>query len=350
MLSNQRWLYMLILLLSSAIVMTAVGGGFFNQSAPWYLQWQHQAFLQLCHQIPERSFWFGGQPMAVCSRCLGIYGGFLLGWIFLPVVSKWDVATNISLRKVALIALLLNLIDVGGSVLGFLENTSVSRLLLGSLMGGTAAFLFIGSFSTKQLKQQNIIMEDYQQQTYNSEPSYWNSVAIAGILFGVIVFALSLLTGYATINSEPTGSLFSPTQLIGTLGCLVGAFGGMLAIWHYTGTFNLSVTLGRGALIGFLTGVAISVVNVLLSEGWTFIDPDMTQQMVESTIANIEASDLPEQQKQQMIDLTAGSREGDGIGSQLLSGIPLYGILNLITGMIGAKIFGSNPQYKNSSY
>lgn len=185
-------------------------------------------------------------------------------------------------------------------------------------------------------------MEESQQQTYNSEPSYWNSVAFAGLIFGVIVFALSLLTAYATINSEPTGSLFSPTQLIGVLGCLFGAFGGMLAIWHYAGNYNISITLGRGALIGFLTGVAISVVSVLLNELWTFVDPDMTQQVVESTIANLEQSDLPEQQKQQFIDLIAGSREGEGIGSQLLSDIPLYGILNLITGMIGAKIFGQD--------
>lgn len=185
-------------------------------------------------------------------------------------------------------------------------------------------------------------MEESQQQTYNNEPSYWNSVAIGGVIFGGIVFALYLVAAYATINSEPSGSLFSPTQLIGVLGCLFGAFGGMLAIWHYAGNYNISVTLGRGSLIGFLTGIAIAVVYVILTELWTFVDPDMTQQVVESTIANLEQSDLPEQQKQQFIDLTAGSREGEGIGSQLLSNIPLYGILNLITGMIGAKVFGQN--------
>lgn len=183
-------------------------------------------------------------------------------------------------------------------------------------------------------------MEDPQQQTPNDKSSYWNSVAIGGVIFGIIIFVLSLVAGYATINSEPTGALISPAVWVGALSCLVGAFGGMLAIWHYAGNFNISVSLGRGALIGFLTGVAISIVSVLLNELWTFIDPDMTQQIVDSTIANIEASDLPEQQKQQMIDLTAGAREGESIGMQLLSGIPLYGILNLITGMIGAKIFG----------
>lgn len=190
-------------------------------------------------------------------------------------------------------------------------------------------------------------MENSPQQESVEEPSYWNSVGVAGVVFGIIIFVISLLGGYATINSEPTGSLLTPVQLLGILACLFGAFGGMLAIWHYAKTYNINISLGRGALIGFLTGVAITIVNVLLNELWTVIDPDMTQQVVDSTIANLEASDLPEQQKQQMIDITAGSREGESIGRQLLTGIPLYGILNLITGIIGAKVFGQNEE--NSS-
>lgn len=151
MMSNQRWLYYLILVLISAVVVTALGGGLFNQSSSWYIQWQHQAFSSLCHQIPERSFWINGQPMAVCSRCFGVYGSFLLGWILLPGLSKWDILANISFKKVALAVVLLNLIDVGGNMLGFWQNTLVSRLLLGSLVGGTAAFLFIGSFFSKTI-------------------------------------------------------------------------------------------------------------------------------------------------------------------------------------------------------
>ena len=184
-------------------------------------------------------------------------------------------------------------------------------------------------------------MDESQQQTVSEQPSYWTSVAIAGLLFGILLFALSLVTAYSTINSEPTGSLFSPTQLLGTLGCLVGAFGGMLATWHFAREFDVQIKLGKGALIGFLTGVAITVVNILLSQVWAFVDPDMIQQMIESTVANLEAMEMPEEQKQQMIDMTVSSMRGQNqIGSQLLWGIPLYGILNLITGMLGAKIFG----------
>ncbi|SMO90969.1 DUF4199 domain-containing protein [Fodinibius sediminis] len=180
----------------------------------------------------------------------------------------------------------------------------------------------------------------YQGTDGSSEPSYWTSVTMAGVLFGIVAFILSLVSSYAIINSEPTGTIFSPTQLLGTLACLLGAFGGMVATWHYIREFDLSIKLGRGALIGFLTGVCIAIVSVVLNQVWQFVDPDMTQKVIESTIANMEAMDMPEAQKQQMIDATAESvRDQTSIGSQLLWGVPLYGILNLFTGMIGAKIF-----------
>jgi uncharacterized membrane protein len=33
----------------------------------------------ICHQIPERSFWLFSSPLPLCTRCLGIYIGLLLG-------------------------------------------------------------------------------------------------------------------------------------------------------------------------------------------------------------------------------------------------------------------------------
>jgi len=42
-------------------------------------------FAPLCHQIPTRCFYFHGFPLAVCSRCLGIYMGFLAGLALYPL-------------------------------------------------------------------------------------------------------------------------------------------------------------------------------------------------------------------------------------------------------------------------
>ncbi len=190
-------------------------------------------------------------------------------------------------------------------------------------------------------------MEEPQGQTFENEnpPSYWTSVTVSSLIFGIVAFILSIISGYAVINSEPSGSFFSPVQLIGILVCLIGAFGGMLATWHYAREYDVPIKLGRGALIGFLTGVGITIITVLLSQIWQIVDPDMTQKMIDSTVANMEAMDMPEEQKQQMIDSTAESiRSQQNISTQFLWGIPLYGILNLITGMIGAKIFGKKEE------
>lgn len=180
-----------------------------------------------------------------------------------------------------------------------------------------------------------------EQAEQNNQPSYWRSVGIAGVIFGIIVFILSLISGYAVINSEPTGSLFSPVQFLGIFVCLIGAFGGMLAIWHYANEYNIDIKLGRGALIGFLTGACIAIMMVLLNQAWSAIDPDMTQKMIDSTVANLEAMDIPEAQKQQAIDSSVQTiRNQQNMGTQLLWNIPLYGMLNLITGIIGVKLFG----------
>lgn len=144
--TKQRGLYYFILALCCIVGIVALGGGLFNQSEPWYMQWQHQAFMDLCHQIPERSFWINSQPTAVCSRCLGVYAGFTLGWMLLPLHSKWKWMISLPFKKVALAALLLNLLDPIGHIFGLWENMLLSRLLLGSLMGSSTALIFTEDF------------------------------------------------------------------------------------------------------------------------------------------------------------------------------------------------------------
>lgn len=149
---QQRELYLLVLGLILFVVLTAFGGGIFNQQGPWQLQWQHQMFSDLCHQSAERSFWINGQPMAVCSRCIGIYAGFAFGWILLPILALSTFTQNWPMRKGALAVVILNFIDIIGNILSLWENTLVSRLVLGSAIGTTAALIFSGDFFKIKLK------------------------------------------------------------------------------------------------------------------------------------------------------------------------------------------------------
>lgn len=154
-------LYLLVLVLGFSLIVVALGGGLFGQHAPWYLQWQHKVFTSLCHQIPARSFTLNGQPMAVCSRCLGIYTGFVFGWILLPLSSFISFKEQWTVKKIALLVLLINLIDIIGNNLGFWQNTLVSRLAFGCMMGASVALIFSGDFFIRTLKS----MEHYHGTT-----------------------------------------------------------------------------------------------------------------------------------------------------------------------------------------
>lgn len=156
--TQQRYLYLLVLGLIFVVVITALGGGVFNQQFPWQLQWQHQMFSELCHQITDRSFWLNGQPMAVCSRCLGVYSGFAIGWLLLPFWSVWDKAADWPIKKLLMGIILINLFDIIGNTLGLWENTLTSRLMLGYMIGNSAALIFSGEFFKSTIKS---IGKDY---------------------------------------------------------------------------------------------------------------------------------------------------------------------------------------------
>lgn len=191
-------------------------------------------------------------------------------------------------------------------------------------------------------------MEESVQQDPNSQPSYWMSVGIASLVFGIIYFLLTLIWGYYSINSEPTGSVFTMVgQALGSgISCLVGGFGGMLAIWHYANTYDkFTLKIGQGALFGFYSALGIVVISTVLNQIWNLIDPTFTDKLMESMIDNYEQMDeLTQAQKNQIIDGIASEfRKGKSflgiLKGMVFSAIPLS-IVNIFTGMIGVKIFG----------
>jgi uncharacterized membrane protein len=149
-------LFALVLSSIIAFLIVALGGGVFGQQEPWQLQWQHQAFGHLCHQMPDRSFWISGQPMAVCSRCLGIYSGFALGWILLPFSSYFNILEHQHISTTAIAVVIINLVDIVGNLVGFWQNSLISRLILGGSLGLVVALLFSGSYFRSIIKSMDI--------------------------------------------------------------------------------------------------------------------------------------------------------------------------------------------------
>tara|TARA_R110002124_G_scaffold287282_1_gene472228 strand:+ start:9599 stop:10147 length:549 start_codon:yes stop_codon:yes gene_type:complete len=173
-------------------------------------------------------------------------------------------------------------------------------------------------------------------------PSYWPSVTQAAIIIGVLMAAMGIGSQYMTISNEPAGAQFSLGQLVGILICLVAAIGGIISTRQHAKENNITFTIGTGALIGFLTGVVGVVISGVINLIWTkLLDPGLNQAVYDWQIANLEAQNLSDAQLEMalsfMPDPTSMSTFLIATGVSLL----VIGIVNLLSGMIGAKIFAS---------
>lgn len=137
-------LLLVVWLVATGEGLIAAGDGIFSR-------WQHRAFAMLCHQDPARSFWFNGSPMAVCTRCYGIYASLPLAWLLIPFAGRLIERINVWAGTMLLAAVGLNILDLLGNLLGFWENTPASRTLLGVAVGiSVAAFLGAEFFLSHQ--------------------------------------------------------------------------------------------------------------------------------------------------------------------------------------------------------
>src|SRR5262247_2770203 len=116
-------------------------------AAPWLMAERHlmasaviyKGFSAVCHQAPERSFYFHGRPMGVCSRCVSIYAGFIIGLLLYPFLRDLR-EDRIPPRWILIGTAVPTVIDFGGGVLGLFANTFPSRTMTGILFGAVAAF------------------------------------------------------------------------------------------------------------------------------------------------------------------------------------------------------------------
>jgi uncharacterized membrane protein len=116
-------------------------------AAPWLTAEGHflasaviyKGFSAVCHQTPERSFYFQGRQMGVCSRCASIYAGFIIGLLLYPFLRDLR-EERFPPRWILIGASVPTAIDFTGGVLGLFANTFLSRALTGVLFGAVAAF------------------------------------------------------------------------------------------------------------------------------------------------------------------------------------------------------------------
>lgn len=102
----------------------------------------YTTFGKFCHQIPERSLYIDGHPLAVCARCTGIYFGASAGVLFYPLVRSLN-RVDAPARKWLLLALVPTSIDFALGFFGILENTHLTRFVTGALLGSVTAFYVV---------------------------------------------------------------------------------------------------------------------------------------------------------------------------------------------------------------
>ncbi|MFC2168988.1 DUF2085 domain-containing protein [Acidobacteriota bacterium] len=99
-------------------------------------------FSAVCHQNPARSFFAFGYPFSVCSRCFGIYFGFLAGTFLFPLLKSFR---NVSLPKVNIFFLFSMpiLVDAAGNLFSIWVTFGWLRFLFGFIWGFILPFYLI---------------------------------------------------------------------------------------------------------------------------------------------------------------------------------------------------------------
>ena len=109
-------------------------------------------FSPICHQIPSRCFYLFGYPLAVCTRCLGIYTGFLLGTILFPLVNGFSKISLPQTRTFLFLSFPI-VTDTLGNFFSIWMTSNWIRFFLGLVFGIILPFYFISGLADCFIKR-----------------------------------------------------------------------------------------------------------------------------------------------------------------------------------------------------
>lgn len=176
--------------------------------------------------------------------------------------------------------------------------------------------------------------------TYHGMPSYWNAVITAGLITAIVYSVIGLASAYLTINGS-TGA----GQGLGITACLVSSIAGVISNRMYAKGFNLTYPIGKGALLGFLAALVTLLVGTAISLFWTqIIDTGMNDALMEAQILTMEAQGLTQDQIEQALAFSPDPGSLNGILIQFGIGFVSLSIINVISGIISAKIFAKEEE------
>lgn len=182
------------------------------------------------------------------------------------------------------------------------------------------------------------------------KPGIMDAALVTSVIIGIAIFILSTISTYIIYSGEPSGSIFGVAQIIPTVVCLVAAIGGVFSVRNYATQYP-ALLIGDGAKIGLLSGLIIALVTVVLGQVWQLLDPGYMEIIKEYTLRNMEMVFANANMSDGDIDKQLGSIAESFDDANTLKGISLaalmsivtYSIVNLISGVITAKVKGQQP-------
>jgi uncharacterized membrane protein len=110
----------------------------------------------ICHQRPERSFFWGAHQFPVCARCTGLYLSALaglMGWVVIKTSRGWrpHAIDPRAARAVLIAASMPTAISLASGMLGVWDGSNITRALLALPLGATAGIL-VAAVATKDLR------------------------------------------------------------------------------------------------------------------------------------------------------------------------------------------------------
>lgn len=90
-------------------------------------------YFFICHKKPERSFFYRGKQFPICSRCTGIFIGYIIGIIIIILSFLF----NYQIPKPQYLFILITPMAIDGTMqfLTSYESTNIKRLITGILSG-----------------------------------------------------------------------------------------------------------------------------------------------------------------------------------------------------------------------
>lgn len=209
----------------------------------------------LCHQMPERSFFFHEHQSPLCARCTGMYLGMALGLFFLVIrrrtrASRLPPAPIVATLIVFIIAMGIDGVNSTISIIPgapqLYHTTNLLRIITGTLCGLAISMLFLPFFSPV------VWREPGGERTLQN---WWEFLVLLLVAAPVI----------ALVASTPDWLLY-PITILSVAGPLLLLSFMVAIVWMSARQRDSAVNGWRQMIVPMIFGLACSLILITLMD------------------------------------------------------------------------------------